>query len=137
MSPKWCWTQGLISESIELRDNLSASNIGAKPSDSITFSRAWSIIKRTKITMTPNSIHKHNLMIGLNKSIPYQKMAQVASGGGSFGGMCPTIMIQTRGVPSASLVATASQVNLSCNMELRTSSNLNQSPQAIIYDNTY
>jgi len=137
MSPNWCWSQGLTSESIELRDDLSASNIGAKPSDSITFSRAWSIIKRTKITMTPNSIHKHNLMIGLNKSIPYQKMAQVASGGGSFGGMCPTIMIQTRGVPSSSLVATASQVNLSCNMELRTSSNLNQSPQAIIYDNTY
>ena len=137
MSPNWCWGQGLTSESIELRDNLSAANIGAKPSDSVTFSRAWTIIKRTKITMTPNSIHKHNLMVGLNKSIPYQKMAQVSSSGGSFGGMCPTIMIQTRGIPTSTLVAIGSQVNLSCNMELRTSSNLNQSPQAIVYDNTY
>lgn len=137
MSPYWCWLEGLSSESIELRDNLTAGNIGSKPSDSVTFSRAWSIIKRTKITMTPNSIHKHNLMVGLNKSIPYQKMAQASSSGGSFGGMCPTIMVQTRGIPTSTLLAQSSRVNLSCNMELRTSSNLNQSPQAIVYDNTY
>ena len=137
MSPGWCWIQGLVSESIELRDSLSAGNLGSRPSDSVTFSRAWTIIKRTKITMTPNSIHKHNLMVGLNKSIPYQKMAQVSSDGGSFGGMCPTILITSRGVPTSELAAPKSKVNLTCNMELRTSSNLNQSPQAIVYDNTY
>ena len=140
MSPSWCWNQGLISESIELRDNLTAGNIGSKPSDSVTFSRAWTVIKRTKITMTPNSIHKHNLLVGLNKSIPYQKMAQVSSDGGSYGGMCPTILISSRGVPvtdnNISYLAGPSLVNVSCNMELRTSSNLNQSPQAIVYDNT-
>ena len=27
MSPNWCWGQGLSTESIELRDNLSAGNI--------------------------------------------------------------------------------------------------------------
>jgi hypothetical protein len=76
-------------------------------------------------------------MCGLNKSIPYQKMAQVSSDGGSFGGMCPTILIVTKGLPSSTELATSSKLNLSSNLELRTSSNLNQSPQAIIYDNTY
>lgn len=137
MSPGWCWAQGLNSESIELKDSLAASTIGSKPSDSVTFSRSWQVIKKTKVTMTSNSTHKHNFMCGINKSIPYQKMAQVSSDGGSFGGMCPTILIVTRGLPTSTLLATTSNVNVSSNLELRTSSNLNQSPQAIIYDNTY
>ncbi len=137
MSPLWCWYQGLVSESIELKDNLSSGDIGSNPSDSVTFSRAWQVIKKTKVTMTSNSTHKHNFMCGLNKSIPYQKMAQVSSDGGSFGGMCPTILIVTKGLPSSTELATGSKLNLSSNLELRTSSNLNQSPQAIIYDNTY
>ena len=86
--------------------------------------------------MTANSVHKHNLMVGINKSIPYQKMAQVSTGGGKFGGMCPTIMVVSRGLPTASLTATTSAVNISTNLELRTSSNLNQSPQALVYDDT-
>lgn len=136
MSPSWCFNQGLASESIDLSDNLLAYMIGAKPSDSVTFSRTWHVIKKTKITMTSNSVHKHNLMVGINKSIPYQKMAQVSSGGGSFGGYCPTILVTSRGLPTSSDQATSSEVNISCNNELRYSSNLNQSPQAIIYDST-
>ena len=136
MSPSWCWNQGLVSESVELRDNLSWSNIGANPSDSVTFSRAWTVIKKTRITMTSNSVHKHNLMVGINKSIPYQKMAQASSDGGSFGGFCPTIMVVTRGLPTSSLLADTSEYNISCNLEFRCSSNLNQSPQAIVYNNT-
>lgn len=136
MSPGWCYNQGLASESIELEDNLNAKDIGAKPSDSVTFSRTWTTIKKTKITMTSNSVHKHNLMVGINKSIPYQKMAQASSGGGSFGGYCPTLFITSRGLPTSSAQATATEINISCNMELRYSSNLNQSPQAIIYDST-
>ena len=138
MSPLWCWYQGLQTESIQLKDAMSSyASIGSKPSDSVTFSRAWHVIKKTKVTMTANSTHKHNLMVGINKSIPYQKMAQVSPDGGSFGGMCPTIMIVSRGLPTSTELATASQLNLSSNLEFRTSSNLNQSPQAIIYDNTY
>lgn len=137
MSPFWCWYQGLISESVELKHDLGALNIGAKPSDSVTFSRSWTQIKKTKVTMTPNSVHKHNLMVGINKTIPYQKMAQASSDGASFAGMCPTIMLVSRGVPTATLLADTSDINVSCNLELRTSSNLNQSPQAIVYDNTY
>ena len=137
MSPLWCWTQGLASESVELRDDMQSSNIGSNPSDSVTFSRAWTVIKKTRITMTSNSVHKHNLFVGINKSIPYQKMAQASSDGGSFGGFCPTILVVSRGLPTSSLLADTSEVNLSCNLELRCSSNLNQSPQAIVYNNTY
>jgi hypothetical protein len=136
MSPFWCWSQGLQTESIELKDNLAVSDLAAKPSDSVTFSRAWTTIKKTRITMTANSVHKHNLMVGINKSIPYQKMAQASTGGGSFGGMCPTIMVVSRGLPTSSLAASTSDVNLSTNLEFRTSSNLNQSPQAIVFDDT-
>lgn len=136
MSPGWCFNQGLDTESIELQDNLEAKDIGAKPSDSVTFSRTWHVIKKTKITMSSNSVHKHNLMVGINKSIPYQKMAQASNGGASFGGYCPTIFITSRGLPSSSHQATSTEVNVSCNLELRYSSNLNQSPQAIIYDST-
>ena len=136
MSPSWCWSQGLASESIELKDNMSVVNLASKPSDSVTFSRTWQVIKKTRITMTANSVHKHNLMVGINKSIPYQKMDQCSSDGASFGGMCPTIMVVSRGMPTPTLVATKSKVNISCNLELRTSSNLNQSPQAIVYDDT-
>ncbi len=137
MSPSWCWNQGLTSESIELRDNLSLQNIGSNPSDSVTFSRAWTVIKKTRVTMTSNSVHKHNLMVGINKSIPYQKMAQASSDGGSFGGFCPTILIVSRGLPTSTLLADTSEYNVSCNLEFRCSSNLNQSPQAIVYNNTY
>ena len=136
MSPFWCWSQGLQTESIELKDNLAVSDLAAKPSDSVTFSRAWTTIKKTRITMTANSVHKHNLMVGINKSIPYQKMAQASTGGGSFGGFCPTIMVVSRGLPTSSLAASTSDVNLSTNLEFRTSSNLNQSPQAIVFDDT-
>ena len=137
MSPYWCWKTGLVSETIDLKDPMISTNIGAKPSDSVTFSRSWTTIKKTRITMTPNSVHKHILMVGINKSIPYQKMAQASSDGGSFGGMCPTIMLVTRGMPTSTLLADTSALNMSCNLEFRTSSNLNQSPQAIVYDNTY
>ena len=137
MSPLWCWYQGLESEAIELKDSLASANIGSNPSDSVTFSRSWQVVKKTKVTMTSNSTHKHNFMCGINKSIPYQKIAQVSSDGGSFGGMCPTILIISRGLPSATELATATKLNLSSNLEFRTSSNLNQSPQAIVYDNTY
>ena len=136
MSPSWCWSQGLSSESIELKDNLTRSDLSSKPSDSVTFSRTWQVIKKTRITMTANSVHKHNLMVGINKSIPYQKMAQASTSGASFGGMCPTIMVVSRGLPTATLTADTSDVNISANLELRTSSNLNQSPQAIVYDDT-
>ncbi len=137
MSPFWCWNVGLNTESIELRDSLTWNDIGAKPSDSVTFSRAWTTIKKTRITMASNSTHKHNLMVGINKSIPYQKMAQASSDGGSFGGFCPTILVVTRGLPTSTLLADTSQMNISCNLEFRCSSNLNQSPQAIVYNNTY
>lgn len=137
MSPLWCWSEGLLNESIELRDALSWSNIGAKPSDAVTFSRTWTTIKKTRITMASNSVHKHNLMVGINKSIPYQKMAQASTSGSSFGGFCPTILVTTRGLPTSTLLADSSLMNISCNMELRCSSNLNQSPQAIVYNNEY
>ena len=108
MSPLWCWSEGLLNESIELRDALSWSNIGAKPSDAVTFSRTWTTIKKTRITMASNSVHKHNLMVGINKSIPYQKMAQASTSGSSFGGFCPTILVTTRGLPTSTLLADSS-----------------------------
>lgn len=136
MSPSWCWAQGLASESLELKDSLTAYDLASKPSDSVTFSRTWQTIKKTRITMASNSVHKHNFMLGINKSVPYQKIAQASSSGTSFGGYCPTIMIVSRGLPTSTGQATTSVVYLSSNLEFRYSSNLNQSPQAIVYDTT-
>ena len=137
MSPSWCWYQGLdAADTLFLNDQMTALSIGAKPTDSVTFSRAWKIIKRTTIRMTADAVHKHNFVCGINKSIPYQRYAQASTGGGKFGGYCPTTMMMFRGLPTSSLQATASEINVSCNLELRYSSNLNQNTQAIVYDST-
>lgn len=137
MSPFWCWYQGLdTADTLFLNDVMTSNSIGSKPTDSVTFSRAWTIVKRTTIRMTSDAVHKHNFVCGINKSIPYQRYAQASTGGGKFGGYCPTTMIQFRGLPTTSSQATASQVNVSCNLEFRCSSNLNQNTQAIVYDST-
>mgnify|MGYP000585126857 CR=1 FL=1 len=136
MSPYWCWAQGLQTDTLELGDNLSQGRLGSVPTDSVTFSRAWKIIKRTKIRMTADAVHKHNFVCGINKSIPYQRYAQADTGGGKFGGYCPTTMIVTRGLPTSAAQAPVTSVNISCNLELHYSSNLNQATQAIVYDIT-
>ncbi len=136
MSPFWCWSQGLLTDTLELEDNLSNGRFGSKPTDSVTFSRAWKVIKRTKIRMTSDAVHKHNFACGINKSIPYQRYAQASNGGGKFGGYCPTTMFVVRGLPSASQQSPETALNISANLELRYSSNLNQSTKAIVYDIT-
>lgn len=137
MSPTWCWYAGLAAtDTLYLNDVATANVIGSKPTDSVTFSRAWNIIKRTTIRMTQNAVHKHNFVCGINKSIPYQRYAQASSAGGKFGGYCPTTMIQFRGLPTATQQSTAASINVSTNLELRYSSNLNQNTQAIVYDST-
>ena len=136
MSPTWCWVQGLGSDTLFLEDNMSYLAVDAKPTDSVTFSRAWKVIKRTTIRMTSNAVHKHNVAFGINKSIPYQRYAQCSTSGGKFGGYCPTTMFTVRGLPTSSEQATNSSLNVSCNLELRYSSNLNQNTQAIVYDET-
>lgn len=136
MSPYWCWAQGLQTDTLELGDNLSSGRLGSKPTDSVTFSRAWKVIKRTKIRMTSDAVHKHNFACGINKSIPYQRYAQASTGGGKFGGYCPTTMFVVRGLPTGSEQAPATVLNISANLELRYSSNLNQSTKAIVYDIT-
>jgi hypothetical protein len=137
MSPSWCWYQGLdAADTLFLNDQMTALDIGAKPTDSVTFSRAWKIIKRTTIRMTSDAVHKHNFVCGISKSIPYQRYAQASPSGGKFGGYCPTTMIMFRGLPTSTQQATSSEVNVSCNLEFRYSSNLNQNTQAIVYDST-
>ena len=136
MSPFWCWDQGLATDTLNLNDVISYNSLGAVPTDSVTFSRAWKVIKRTTVRMTSNAVHKHIACYGLNKSIPYQKYAQASTSGAKFGGLCPTTMIVTRGLPTMDARATATEVNISCNLELRYSTNLNQNTQAISYDST-
>lgn len=136
MSPSWCWQQGLVSDTLNLNDVISAENLGSVPTDAVTFSRAWKVIKRTTIRMTSNAVHKHIACIGINKSIPYQRYAQASAGGAKFGGFCPTTMVVIRGLPTTDLRATKSMVNISCNLELRYSTNLNQNTQAISFDST-
>lgn len=136
MSPFWCWSQGLTTDTLELEDNLSAGRLGAKPSLSVTFARSWKVIKRTKIRMTADAVHKHNFVCGINKTIPYQKYAQCSPSGGKFGGFCPTSMFVVRGLPTTTQQGPASLLNISANLELRYSSNLSQGTKAIVYDIT-
>ena len=137
MSPTWCWYQGLdAADTLYLNDQMAQSSIGSKPSDSVAFSRAWKIIKRTTIRMTADAVHKHNFVCGINKTIPYQRYAQASVDGAKFGGYCPTTMMMFRGLPTSTQQATASEINVSCNLEFRYSSNLNQNTQAIVYDST-
>lgn len=136
MSPFWCWQQGLASDTLNLNDILSYDDLGALPTDAVTFSRTWKVIKRTTVRMTSNAVHKHIACYGINKSIPYQRYAQASTGGAKFGGFCPTTMIVTRGLPNPNNQAANTQISFSCNLELRYSTNLNQSTQAISYDST-
>ena len=137
MSPSWCWSVGLGgSDTLELADSIGSGRLGSIPTMSVTFSRSWKVIKRTKIRMTSNAVHKHNFVCGINKSIPYQRYAQASTSGAKFGGYCPTTMLVVRGLPTSTQQAPAAALNVSCNLEFRYSSNLNQSTKAIVYDET-
>ena len=137
MSPSWCWKEGLNTETLFLDDTASAANLGLKPTDSVTFSRTWKVIKRTKVRMTQNAVHKHNFVCGINKTIPYQRYASLDPGqGAKYGGFCPTTLLVTRGLPTTTSQGPATNINVSCNLEFKYSSNLNQNTQSVVYDST-
>lgn len=135
MSPRWTYDQGLnSSDVIEVQDDLERNNPASNPYNSTVFSRTWKEVKRVRINMTANSVHRHKSVYAINKTVSYQEMAQVSPSGGKFAGWNPTFMVVQKGVPTAASVADSSNVAYACNMQLNYSANPDVQAKVIVFD---
>lgn len=135
MSPRWTYDQGLNStDVIEVGDDLARSNPASNPYNSTLFSRTWKEVKRVRINMTANSVHRHKSAYAINKTVSYQEMAQFTTRGGKFAGWNPTFMVVQKGVPTASSVSDETNVAYACNMQLNYSGNPESQAKVIVFD---
>lgn len=136
MSPRWTYDQGLVgtSDVIEVQDDLERSNPASNPYNSTVFSRTWKEVKRVRINMTANSVHRHKAVYSINKTVSYQEMAQFSTSGGKFAGWNPTFMVVQKGVPTADSVADTTNVAYACNMQLNYSANPDVQAKVIVFD---
>ena len=141
MSPSWCFHEGVASANTMMLDDnytsLKGRNPAARPTDSVTFTRTWDVIKETRVIAQDNSIHKHLFNYQINKSVPYQRMAQAATNGTKFAGWNPCVMIILKGIPdtiNTDNLTTAASATVTGRYALTYSSNLNQNTKAIVYD---
>lgn len=135
MSPRWTYDQGLnTTDVIEVQDDLERNNPASNPYNSTVFSRTWKEVKRVRINMTANSVHRHKSVYAINKTVSYQEMAQVAPSGGKFAGWNPTFMVVQKGVPTVDSVADSSNVAYACNMQLNYSANPDVQAKVIVFD---
>ena len=135
MSPTWAFANGLA-DVIELEDNLVASNISAKPTDSSLWTRSWKIIKKVRVNLTANSLHRHKSSIAVNKTVTYPESAQYSTSGGKFPGWNPVYMIVQKGSPDATNTAVASDVTYSTYMQLQYTASSQEQARVISYDST-
>jgi len=133
MSPSWCF-ESITTNSIQLDSAYAATTTSLRPTDSPTFSRTWKVIKKTRLQLTTNSVHRHNSYYGINTTISYQRMAQASTAGSMFAGICPVIMIVYRGYPSATNnVADSITFNASRVIRMTYSSVIGQGTRSINY----
>ena len=135
MSPTWTYTNGLA-DALQLEDTLSIADTAAKPTDSSLWTRSWRVIKKVRINLTANSLHRHKSSIAVNKTVTYPESAQFSTSGGKFAGWNPVYMIVQKGGPSGTDTATTSNVLYTCNMELRYTASAQEQARVIVYDAT-
>lgn len=135
MSPTWTYVNGLA-DALQLEDTLLIGDTAAKPTDSSLWTRSWRVIKKVRLNLTANSLHRHKSSIAVNKTVTYPESAQFSTSGGKFAGWNPVYMIVQKGGPSGTDTATASNVLYTCNMELRYTASAQEQARVIVYDAT-
>ena len=135
MSPTWTYANGLA-DTLMLEDQLLGSDIAAKPTDSSLWTRSWKVIKKVRLNLTANSLHRHKSSIAVNKTVTYPESAQFSTSGGKFAGWNPTYMVVQKGGPTGLAGATASDITYTCNMELRYTASAQEQARVIVYDAT-
>ena len=133
MSPTWTFTNGL-SDVLELKDDLTLGNINAKPTDSSLWYRTWRVIKKVRVNLTGNSVHRHKSSIAVNKTVTYPESAQFSTSGGKFAGWNPTYMLVQKGAPSSSNTASPTDVTYTCSMDMRYQASAQEQARVIVYD---
>lgn len=133
MSPTWTFTNGL-NDVIELEDDLTLGNINAKPTDSSLWYRTWRVIKKVRVNLTGNSVHRHKSSIAVNKTVTYPESAQFSTSGGKFAGWNPTYMIVQKGAPSSANTASTSDITYTCSMDMRYQASAQEQARVIVYD---
>ncbi len=138
MSPRWTFENGLAGDVIELDDDLTLTDVASNPFNSVTFSRTWKVVKRLKINLSAGASHIHKSVYQINKTVSYQKLAQVSTSGGKFEGWNPTFMVIQKGFPGAVTSGEgqeATQVSYTLNMQLDYRANATEQARVIVYDN--
>lgn len=135
MSPTWTYVNGLA-DAIQLEDNLLVNNVAAKPTDSSLWTRTWKVIKKVRVNLTGNSLHRHKSCIAVNKTVTYPESAQVSTSGGKFPGWNPVYMIIQKGGPTGASTASTTDITYTCNMEMRYEASAQEQARVIVYDNT-
>lgn len=135
MSPLWCWSVGLSSDTPILEDTLLSTTVGSKPQDSVNFSRSFAVVKHVKVNLTGNSSHIHKSAYAINKTVTYQEMAQFSTAGGKFAGWNPTYLLRFRGVPTSSNpLACPTSISYYADMQLNYSGYMSEGARAIVFD---
>jgi hypothetical protein len=139
MSPTWTYVNG-IADTLQLEDTLYVNNVAARPNDSSLWTRTWKVLKKVRINMTGNSLHRHKSCIAVNKTVTYPEMAQFSTNGGKFAGWNPTYMIIQKGGPTGDattgLTASTSDITLTCNMEMKYQASAQEQARVIVYDSS-
>ena len=135
MSPTWTYVNGLA-DALQLEDTILASTVTSKPTDSSLWYRSWKVIKKVRVNLTGNSLHRHKSSIAVNKTVTYPESAQYSTSGGKFAGWNPVYMIVQKGSPDSANTALASDVTYSCNMELKYTASAQEQARVIVYDST-
>lgn len=133
MSPTWTYNTGL-DDVIELEDNLSSGDLASNPFNSANFSRTWKVVKRLRLNLSAYSSHRHKSVYEINKTISYQKMAQVSTSGGKFEGWNPTFMLVQRGVPEGDDRSCATDITYIGNYQLNYCASSQEQSRVIVYD---
>lgn len=136
MSPTWAFTNGLV-DTIEPEDNLISTIPNAKPTNSSSWYRTWKVLKKVRVNMSAGSLHRHKSCISVNKTVTYPEMAQFSTSGGKFAGWNPVYMVIQKGGPTFSATtAQATDITLSCDMEMKYTASAQEQARVIVYDQT-
>jgi hypothetical protein len=135
MSPTWTYLSGL-DDALMLEDPLEISDTAAKPMNSTLWNRTWKVIKKVRLNLTANSLHRHKSSIAVNKTVSYPEAAQFSSSGGKFAGWNPTYMVVQKGGPTGTSTAAATDITYTCNMELKYTASTQEQAKVIVYDST-
>lgn len=135
MSPSWTFTEGLSSDTPQLEDTLTSTTVGARPYDSPVFSRTWKQVKRLRLNLTGNSVHRHKSFYEINHTVSYQEYAQFSSSGGRMAGWNPVFCVVHKGFPDAdNYLAAPSSLTFNTVNTLNYSGFISEGQKAIVFD---